>query len=302
MNQKKIKITAMSSVLIAVFTLFFIIKPQDTPSDCFIWKVKIDESTFFLAGSIHAANETDYPLSKNYIKKYKDADKVIFELAEDFETIETKLFQYAEKDKLEKEQYLDLHLTNESLNKLEQLFEEERLKKYFQHEAWVLNMAIAGSKSKLIGYDPILAIDKYFHDLAQKDKKDIIGLESLQTQIEIFEFEVPYEMQIKIIEKAVTNMEKQAENEIPLYKAYFENNLEEFEDQFLKSYNFDNPQLKLIYDRVFTNRNTKWVEILENLAQENQGTYFVLVGAGHYFGPNNMREILSKKGYVVKKI
>jgi uncharacterized protein YbaP (TraB family) len=56
------------------------------------------------------------------------------------------------------------------------------------------------------------------------------------------------------------------------------------------------------YDRVFTKRNTSWVEQFIELSKENPGSYFVLVGSGHYFGPNNLLELLESKGYTIEKI
>ena len=296
------KMPALISVFIAVFTLFFVIQPNNSSSECFLWKVKINESIFYLAGSIHAAKAENYPLPKDYEKKYKSADKVIFELAEDFDTIEKQLFQYTQKDKLPETQYLNQHLSAECIEKLENIFDKESLNSYFKYEVWVLNMAIAGKKSKLIGYDPTLAVDNYFHDLARADNKTIIGLDSLNSQIELFEFDVPFETQLKIIENAIQNMEIQAKNEAPLYKSYFENNIKEFEAEFTKPYSSDNPKIKQMYDLVFTNRNRKWVNEFERLSIQEPGKYFVLVGTGHYFGDNNIRELLEEKGYLVQKI
>ena len=236
------------------------------------------------------------------MESYRKADKIILELEDDFNTLEEKIFKYAEKDRLKDDQYLNLHLSSESLEKLKQIFDEEKLNQYFQHEAWLLNMTIAGTKSKCIGYDPLLAIDKYFHDLAEKDRIEIIGLDSIQTQLLLFDFDVPFEMQVKIIEEAVSELELNAKTEEPLYKAYFENDMVQFENEFLKLYDFSKPQVKQIYDKVFTSRNINWIEQFEQLSTENPGTYFVLVGSGHYFGPSNIRELLEQKGYTVEKI
>lgn len=211
------------------------------------------------------------------MKSYRKADKIILELEDDFNTLEEKIFKYAEKDRLKEDQYLNLHLSSESLEKLKQIFDEEKLNQYCQYEAWVLNMLISGARTKLIGYDPLLAIDKYFHDLAEKDGKEII-------------------------EEAVSELELNAKTEEPLYKAYFDNDMVQFENEFLKLYDFSKPQVKQIYDRVFTSRNINWIEQFEHLSTENPGTYFVLVGSGHYFGPSNIRELLEHKGYTIEKI
>ena len=301
MRKRKIYLPVLAALFAAVITVF-IARSNDEPSGCFTWKVEINESTFYLAGSVHTASSDNYPLPKSYMKSYRKADKIIFELEDNFNMLEQKIFKYAEKDRLKEEQYLDLYLSLESLEKLKQIFDEDKLNQYCQYEAWVLNMLIAGARTKLIGYDPLLAIDKYFHDLAEKDGKEIFGLDSIQTQLLLFDFDVPFEMQVKIIEKAVSEMELKSKSEEPLYKAYFNNDVVQFENEFLKPYDFNKPHMKQIYDRVFSNRNTNWIEQFEQLSTENPGTYFVLVGAGHYFGPNNIRELLELKGYSIEKI
>jgi hypothetical protein len=301
MKNKKITLPALFAIFAGVITVF-IAKSNEEPSDCFTWKVKINESAFYLAGSIHAASEGNYPLPETYLKCYKKADKVILELEDDFETLENKIFLYAEKDKLPDGLNLGDSLNSESIYKLREIIDNDKLDKSFGYEAWLLNMFIAGHKSKICGYDPKLAIDKYFHDMATKDKKEIIGLDEIQTQLALFDFDLPFEIQIQILEKAVSGMEMKAKGEEELFKAYFENDLVKFEEEFLKVYDFENPQMKNMYDKVFTKRNTSWVEKFIELSSGNPGSYFVLVGSGHYFGPNNILELLESKGYTVEKI
>ncbi|OFY67336.1 MAG: hypothetical protein A2Y71_09345 [Bacteroidetes bacterium RBG_13_42_15] len=302
---KKIKMSlpvllATCAVVIISFTASFYYEP----SNCFTWKVEINKSIFYLTGSVHAANEESFPLPKAYMESYSKADKVILELKDDKNALEQKVMQYAEKDRLKEDQYLHRHLSAASLQKLSQLFvtDELKLNQYYQYESWLLNMAIAGTRSRLTGYNPFFAIDMYFNQLAKKDKKEIIGLDDLQTQLLLFEYEVPFEMQVKIIEKAVSEMEGEAKKDSLLFEAYFKNNIVQFENAFLKTFDFNKPQMKQAYDLVFTNRNIKWVEQFEKLSIEKPGKYFVMVGAGHYFGPNNIRELLEHKGYTIEKI
>jgi len=301
MKNKKVTLPALIAILAGIFTVF-IARSNDEPSDCFTWKVKINGSAFYLSGSIHAASEGNYPLPKTYLKCYKKADKVILELEDDFKTLENKIFLYAEKDKLPDGLNLGDSLNSESINKLREIIGNDKLNKCFGYEAWLLNMFIAGNKSKLCGYDPELAIDKYFHDLATKDKKEIMGLDEIQTQLALFDFDMPFKIQIQILEKAISEMAMKAKGEEELFKAYFENDLVKFEKEFLKPYDFENPQMKNMYDKVFTKRNTSWVEKFIELSSGNPDSYFVLVGSGHYFGPNNILELLESKGYTIEKI
>lgn len=303
-NMKKLNTTQRISLLL-IITGILILVPACTkkePSDCFIWETEINGSTFYLAGSIHSAKEAYYPLPDTYTDYYKKADKVILELENDFEGIEQEIFNYAQKDTLPEEDYLNNYLKPESIEKLKKIFGEDELDKYFKYEGWLLNMTITGKKSKLVGFDPLLAVDRYFHELATKENKEIIGLDDIKTQIALFEFDAPLLMQVQVLENAISNMESQAQKELPLFESYFSDSLALFEEEFLKTMDLTNPQVKQAYDMVFTSRNKSWVEQFEKLAEEQPATYFVLVGAGHYFGPENVRELLEEKGYTVEKI
>ena len=301
MKTFNIRSRALRLIALALTALFFFYC-SDKPSDCFTWKTEINGSTFYLTGSIHLAKEENYPLQKPYMKSYKKADKVILELESNIEELAQQIFEYGEKDRLEEGQYLNLHLKPETVEKLKEIIYEDELKNYFRHEGWMLNMAIAGAKAKLLGYDPKLALDMYFNGLARKDGKEVIGLDDIKTQMLLFDFEAPLEAQVAVIENAVARMEESAKMEEPLYRAYFGNDYKKFEAEFLKIYDFNNPQIKQAYDLLFTKRNASWAGKLEKLAEGKPATYFVLVGAGHFFGPDNVRELLEQKGHKVEKI
>ena len=291
-----------------VFSILFLVCHQfmmaqgDTPPG-FLWKVNINGSEFSLAGSIHAGKKDKYPLPEAYLNAYSQADYVILELKDDFETVNRLIFNYAEKDSLKEEEHLDYYLSQESKDILNFLFkgEEETLERYYQHEGWLLNMVISAMKAKLIGYDPKLAVDKFFHELATKDQKPILGLDRIETQLSLCEFEVPLENQVKIIESALKRAEQTARAEQPLFDAYFTQNPEAFQEAFLATMNLDNPQIKAMYELVFVDRNNSWVQKLVGLSKTHPGNYFMLVGCGHYFGPDNVLEILEQEGFIIEQ-
>ena len=275
-----------------------LIAQSDSPP-AFLWQVNINGSEFTLAGSIHAAKKENYPLPNAYIEAYKEADFIIFEIKEDFESIQEQIFAYAEKDKLMEDQFLNNYLSPESMEILALLYKgnEETLHRQYEYEGWLLNMTVMGMTPKMIGFDPELAIDKYFHDLATSDQKPILGLDQIETQIQLFEFEAPLETQINILERGLKTVEMRARSEQPLFDAYFSQNRDAFEKAFLTPMDFENPQVKAMYDRVFASRNKAWVQKIIELANKEQGKYFMLVGCGHYFGPENILELLKKEGF-----
>jgi uncharacterized protein YbaP (TraB family) len=295
----------MKTILLAILFWFaqksLSAQPETPPG--FLWQVEINGSEFTLAGSIHAGKKEHYPLPEGYLKEYKKSDFIIFELKDDFESIQEQIFAYAEKDKLEKNHFLNKYLSEESKETLAILFkgEEETLQRLYSYEGWLLNMSVMGMSPRLIGYEPKLAVDKYFHDFAIMDKKPIYGLDDLETQIRIFELEIAHETQVKILESGLETINMRAKSEQPLFDAYFSQDRDAFEKAFLTPMNFENPQVKSMYDRVFAARNKAWVQKIIELANLEKGQYFVLVGCGHYFGPDNVLELLKKEGFKPKE-
>jgi uncharacterized protein YbaP (TraB family) len=276
---------------------------SETPPG-FLWQVNINGSEFSLAGSVHAGKKNLYPLPEAYLSAYREADYVLFELKEDFGTLEENIFRYAAKDSLEEDQYLDNYLSPDSKEILSVMFKgkEELLARYYRYEGWLLNMAVSGRRSKLIGYDPGLAVDKYFHDMATEDQKMILGLDQLETQLKLFEFEATREQQVGIIESALKRAKQQALSEQPIFESYYSQDTDAFREAFLGNLDMENPQVRAVYDRVFVSRNKTWVRKLIELSVTMPGNYFMLVGCGHYFGPDNVLELLENEGFQVRQL
>ena len=275
---------------------------QSKAPEMFLWQATVNGSEFDLAGSVHAGKRENFPLPDAYMSAYNQADGVILEVGDKTGTLQKMIFSYAKKDNLDEEQYLDKYLSNESKDILSELFrgKEDVLTRYYHYNGWLLNMAVSGRRSVLPGYDPEFSVDMYFHDLAVKDNKNIIGLDQIETQLKLFEFDVPLEAQVRILESVIQGAEKQALTEQSLFDNYYNNNLEGFREAFLTSMNLENPQRRKIYDVVFAGRNRSWVEKLIELSKNQPGTYFMLVGSGHFFGPDNVLELLEDKGYSAK--
>lgn len=294
--------SGLSSMGTAVSGQDVTVSGQEAGAGAYLWKASIGPSTFYLAGSIHLGNEKSYPLPDAYLDAYHKAGRVLMELKEDFETLEEMIFEYGKQSLLAEEQYLDKQLDEETLRQLEKIYagKEEQLERFYRHEGWMLNMSIAGRRCILAGYDPELAVDKYFHDMATKDGKEILGLDSLETQLKLFEFHAPLSTQVRVIEAAVAGAQAQAEADTHLFEAYYTHDPATFEKAFLAIYDFDNPQVKKMYDMLFVARNKAWVKKIKELAFEQPGTWFMLVGCGHYFGPGNVRELLEAEGFHVE--
>jgi uncharacterized protein YbaP (TraB family) len=270
----------------------------------FVWKVRILGSDFYLAGSVHAGKPEYYPLPDAFQEAYDHSDRVVLELKENFDTLQNMIFDYGEKDRLGEEEWLNNQLDPEELGKLEDLFkgEEDVLQRLYRYKGWMLNMAIAGRKYRLVGYDPKLGIDRHFNKRATEDGKEITGMESIETQLRLFESDASPEIQLQMVKAALARVEDNALSEKPMIDAYYTYNPAQFESALLGLYDFSNPRVKKAYEIIFTDRNRAWVEKMKELAAVEPSTYFMLVGCGHYFGPGNIRELLEAEGFSVEQL
>lgn len=266
-----------------------------------LWQVNINGSDFTLAGSMHAGKPEYFPLPDAYMNAYNQADMVILEVKESSEALQEMVFSFAEKDRLEEGQFLDKHLSPESKEILSALFKgkEDLLSRYYHYEGWLLNSVVSVWRSVYFGYDPELSVDMYFHDLAVRDKKQIIGLDKVETQLALFDFDVPFETQLKILESAIQGAKQRAQAEQPLFDHYYNSDVDGLREAFLTLMNLENPQMRSVYDQVFVSRNKTWVRKLIELSSSHPGRYFMLVGCGHYFGPDNVLELLEAEGFTV---
>jgi uncharacterized protein YbaP (TraB family) len=62
----------------------------------------------------------------------------------------------------------------------------------------------------------------------------------------------------------------------------------------------EDPKLVPIYEKLIYERNRRMVSKIEGYLKGN-GTYFVVVGAGHLIGEKGIVETLGKKGYRVEQ-
>lgn len=127
--------------------------------------------------------------------------------------------------------------------------------------------------------------------IAKKDKKPIIGFETLQQQIDIVG-DVTIEDQMEDLRKNSASMLRDY-NE--LLNAYLAQDLEGLGKIALEDESFEELEGKLLSER-----NNNWINILKQKMPEQ--SLFVAVGAMHLVGENGLIEQLKKAGYEVEAV
>lgn len=157
---------------------------------------------------------------------------------------------------------------------------------------------------------PLLAsgepMDKQLLKDAAAAGKTTGGLETVEEQLAVFEA-ASAEAQARFLDQTVVDLEQaRAEGKQPveaLIKAYAEGDLAGLHDQMAKMSASEDPDVRALAKRLLDDRNVLMVDrLLARTAKAPQKTYFVLVGAGHYPGPEGILALLEKKGLKTRRL
>lgn len=127
--------------------------------------------------------------------------------------------------------------------------------------------------------------------MAKKEKKEIIGLETIKEQMEIVSG-IPIEDQIKDLKETTASMMRDY-NE--MLEAYVSQDLNALEATTEDSESFDSMEAKLL-----TERNERWIKAIQEKLGEK--SYFIAVGAMHLVGEDGLINQLQKAGYSVEAV
>jgi uncharacterized protein YbaP (TraB family) len=132
-------------------------------------------------------------------------------------------------------------------------------------------------------------------ELAGKQKSEVIGLETLEEQMAIFDT-IPYKDQVKMLLTLIDSLpqaRKEFKDLIALYKS---ENISELYQMTLKSeFGMESNQDIMLFDR-----NKKWISRIQKLIADKP-TIFA-VGAAHLGGEKGVIALLRKEGYTLRPI
>ncbi len=135
-------------------------------------------------------------------------------------------------------------------------------------------------------------MDSYFQQEAKKENKELIGLESVQDQIDALFNQFSVERQTELLRDFVRNKDKSISDLGNMSRFYRTHQLDQLE--------------KLMYDETYSKdeietllykRNEKWAKELQTIMM--QGPTFIAVGALHLAGDRGLVNLLRQQGYTV---
>ena len=138
-------------------------------------------------------------------------------------------------------------------------------------------------------------LDNYFQQEGRKRGDKIIGLETIDDQINLF-FNQPISDQKRHLLQTIKRKDHLKKYIYRIYNLYQKYDLEEFNREMAIGDDYTQAEI----DKLLKNRNIKWIKEMPEIMQK-QAT-FIAVGAAHLVGDYGLINQLRLKGYIVKAI
>jgi uncharacterized protein YbaP (TraB family) len=252
----------------------------------------------WLLGSVHYLRATDHPLPAIIDELYSRADTLVLEIdLDDIDPVQTRT-QFLSAAMLANGTTLSEVLSAETYAlanaHASTLGVDLALLEHF--EPWLVAITMLDFGVGRLGFRPEHGIEQYLLRKAQLDGKEVLGLETLATQIAIFD-DLPVKQQEALLEQTLAEIDAADDVLTEVVEAWRIGKLDELATKLMEDF-ADFPEL---YSTLVVDRNTQWVETLEALLATPR-RHLVVVGALHLVGEHNVVDLLAAEGFAVEAV
>ncbi len=263
-----------------------------------LWKVTSQTGTLYLQGSIHLLKAEHYPLAPAIEEAYAKSEVLVLEVDMAEMAAPKTQQRIMAKARLPGNGTLRKELDAETYQKLDAACTETGLPiaALEKFKPWFAAMTLTLVKMQKLGFDPNHGLDQYFYDKAKTDGKKVIGLESVDVQLDLFD-SLSATNPNDFIKHALADLEILETELSILDKAWESGDIDTVGRLITQSFE-GYPK----FHRTFlTDRNKRWIKTLDRLLKKPK-THMMVVGAGHLPGKGGLLELLEKKGYTLEQL
>ncbi len=270
-----------------------------------------DGSYVWLFGSIHVGREDYYPLPDYVMDAYNDSKSLAVEFdamafEEDTMAAYRALYKLAYLDGTTISDHVSQDIYEDAVEILKENGAYNKALDVYCASFWY-NM-ISGIMYEKMGVDTENGIDMYFLNLAKKEDKEIIDVESAEIQYGMIA-DFSEDLQEILLESAVQSYyidtdEMQRELDM-LMDAWVKGNSRELTKLLnSESDSFESDYERELYEEYNTamivDRNIYMADFAEDALEDGE-TIFICVGAAHVVGEGAMADLLEERGYTVEE-
>lgn len=264
----------------------------------FLWKITGKPGVLYLVGSVHLLTQDFYPLSPTLEAAFAASESLVEEVDLADLTSSPAQMQMLARGMLPSAQSLDKVVSPKTFEDVTKRAQQlgmpiEPLKRF---KPWFLALTLSALEWQKAGFDGELGLDRHFFDRAKKDGKRVIGLETTEFQISLFDG-LTSDQQERLLVGTLKDLDSEMANLSKLVQAWKAGDAAALEGLVMQ----DLKSEPLIYERLLVERNRAWLPKLEPLLARS-GRAMIVVGAAHLVGPDGLLALLKAKGYRVEQM
>ncbi len=278
-------------------TTFDLQEIASAQSNQLLWKIQNEKAHIYLFGSLHYGIADFYPFAESVESAFEKSDYLVVEINTVCETFMPEVAKHMRNGMLPPDRTLQTELSSEVFKLLENSLEElgVGIDRFSSYKPWLMALTLSGLKLQALGFDPGLGVESYF--FSKSEEKSILELESVQSQMK----SLSVLDSDGLLEYTLENNSELEKMMGDLTRAWVEGDSAALSAIILQDYSAAIPGYQEIYQALFSTRNTNMTNVLVDLL-DTDGTYFVVVGAGHLLGPDSIIEMLIKRGREVTRV
>lgn len=265
-----------------------------------LWQVSDADNHIYLLGSFHMLTEADYPLAPAVEHAFDDAEALVFELSPQELGSPALGQRMLELAKRRDGKTLQSSLPPAMWQRLAEYAEHKQLPlaQWQSFQAWFVALAISMAEMQEAGLDSSLGLDRYFVERANKAGKPGIGLETGESQLQVFATMNATE-QRQALQETLDKLDTFDRETRELHELWRSGDDQALYVRMGRELADTYPEL---YRRVLLERNRAWMpQVQALLDKHSRDDALVVVGAMHLLGPDGLVAQLRAKGYVVER-
>ncbi len=263
-----------------------------------LWELEGTSNRIRLLGSIHFLRAEDYPLPRAIADAYRDADVIGMELVLDS-------ISPTDLQRVQQELAIDPRGRNLSeligarnYRKAQALAAKINidLNGLLPFEPWFAALQITQLRLLQLGFDGSYGVDSMLSSKARKDRKPIIGLETLDEQLRALDT-LPAAAQRRFLAQTVEDAGSISDDLETIVTAWKQSDIKALSHLLLDELE-GQPE---VYEQLLVQRNRRWTQTIINMTNDSQD-YLIIVGALHLIGEDSVQNMLEEAGIRTRRI
>ncbi len=265
---------------------------QPAADDLFMWHLQSETAAITLVGSVHVGKPDFFPLPVPYEQAFAGSSVLAVEVdMSDPAVMADAARLMLEKGRLEAGETLESRLSTEVYRRLQERATEIGfpLAMYNTFRPGIVVVALMMQEYTRQGFDPELGVDKHFLDAAKERQLPVRSLETVGDQLNLF-LDIDDVLDDLLVAESLDEATDIA-GSIAEMLAYWRHGDADGLNAYMQLQMGEGPQMAAFYRRILDDRNVVMAATIRSWLDGDEDV-FVVVGAGHFGGPNGLVKLL----------